>query len=301
MSGRVWIVGSGRVGASLAAALRGSRMFAEVCLIGRSADPPSPPGLAYHSVRSGRIPAPLPPAADGVQLLVFCVPDDSLTLVASSWAEALTVNGVAVDVALHTSGFHPGEALATLRKTGASVGSWHPLVALAQARSDAFRDASIGVEGDEPAVNLGSSIARVLGGRPIRVRPEHKALYHVAAVFGSNYLVACLAVATRELAAACEGQVGLEDLLPLARSAVENLAQSGLAEGLTGPIVRGDEGTVAGHLEALDPGTAFLYRALAAELLNTAADRSDRGAVRRIARLLEIDAGARDAPGEGSG
>jgi predicted short-subunit dehydrogenase-like oxidoreductase (DUF2520 family) len=87
-------------------------------------------------------------------------------------------------------------------------------------------------------------------------------------VFGSNYLVACLAVACRQLRAsfADEDDRALRHLLPLARSALDNLAESGLAAGATGPVTRGDVGTIREHLEALDPTARSLYRLLAAEL-----------------------------------
>ena len=301
--GNIWIVGSGRVGTSLAIALVESGLFADVRLIGRSAEPPpswgSRPG--YLSTGGAEVPAPVEDGTRIVQALILSIPDDRLPSVASSWAAALTERGIRTGVALHTSGFCPGAALAELRATGAAVGGWHPLLALSAPRREAFRGVTIGLEGDDPAVAFGKSMARALEARWIRVLPENKALYHAAAVFGSNYLVASLAVAARLLEAASEDPAGIEDLLPLARSAIENLARSGIVEGATGPIVRGDDGTVAGHLKALDPGTASLYRALAIELLNAAGERIDPGTRRRIGRLLEHHTDLDDAQGEGGG
>jgi predicted short-subunit dehydrogenase-like oxidoreductase (DUF2520 family) len=299
--GVVWIVGGGRVGTSLAIALVESGVFADVRLIGRTAEPSpvwgSRPG--YHSTGDDPVPARLP-AADRVQALVLSIPDDPLPSVAASWATALADHGVRVEVALHTSGFRPAEALSDLRDSGAAVGSWHPLLALAGPRRDAFRGVTIGLEGDDAALGFGGWMARSVGARWIRVLPQHKALYHTAAVFGSNFLVASLAVAARLLEQASEQQVGIEDLLPLARSAIENLTQSGIVEGATGPIVRGDHGTVAGHLEALDRGTASLYRALATELLIAAGDRVNPETALRIGRLLG-DTDADEAQGDSSG
>jgi len=271
-------------------ALAQSGKFADVRLIGRSAEPPPAwrSRTSYHATGSEQVPARLP-APGPVQALILSVPDDSLVSVASSWAAALADQGVRVEVALHTSGFRPAGVLSDLRDIGAAVGSWHPLLALAGPRPDAFRDVTIGLEGDDPALEFGKWMARSVGAKWIRVLPEHKALYHTAAVFGSNFLVASLAVAARLLEQASEQHVGIENLLPLARSAIDNLTQSGIVEGATGPIVRGDDGTVAGHLEALDPGTASLYRALATELLIAAGDRIDPETAVRIGRLLEPD------------
>ena len=301
--GSVWVVGSGRVGTSLAIALVESGLFADVRLIGRGAEPPAAWGRrpGYVSTGGAEVPSPVPAYTRSVQSLILCIPDDRLPSVSSSWAAALTDHGIRVGVALHTSGFRPGAALAELRATGAAVGGWHPLLAWSGPRPEAFRGVTIGLEGDDPAVAFGKSMAGALEASWIRVLPEQKALYHAAAVFGSNYLVASLAVAARLLEAASQDPAGIEDLLPLARSAIENLARSGIAEGATGPIVRGDDGTVAGHLKALDPGTASLYRALAIELLNAAGDRIDPETRLRIGRLLEFDTDLDDAQGEGSG
>lgn len=293
------VVGSGRVGWSLASAIHEVDLFSGVTLVGRRPRPPveTPSALTYASTGGEPLPARLGPEGHGgISLLVFCVADDLLVDLSTTWARALRAADLPVGVALHTSGLHPATALAGLASDGTAVGSWHPLLALARPRRDAFRGVTIGVEGDDEAVELGAEIARRIGASPIRVDPGRKASYHAAAVFASNYLVACLAVAARELRESCLEEAGLDELLPLARSAVDNLESAGLEAGATGPVARGDVGTVATHLEALDPTTRSLYRALARELIAAVGGRLDLASRERLLELLEANASVEPAP-----
>jgi predicted short-subunit dehydrogenase-like oxidoreductase (DUF2520 family) len=107
-----------------------------------------------------------------------------------------------------------------------------------------------------------------LGGRILRIAPGGKPLYHAAAVFASNYLVALLSVAERLLAeAGAGGEEGHEALAALATGAVRAAAGRGVVDALTGPISRGDAETVELHLARLSPSDALLYSTLARETL----------------------------------
>ncbi|MGH7539384.1 MAG: Rossmann-like and DUF2520 domain-containing protein [Gemmatimonadota bacterium] len=302
----ITIVGAGRVGASLAVDLAPLTRFGSVTVVGRR--PAPPPLLAgrgdvgYREIAvGGALPDPLLPERTGAAVLLFCVPDDALAGLAARWGRELASSRGAPRLALHTSGVHPAAVLAPLRSAGAAIAGWHPLLALAGPRQGAFRSATFGVEGDDEATAWGSELARELGARVVRVRPEAKALYHAAAVFGANYVVACLSVAADLLDRSLETEPGpqevppdraLRALLPLVRSAVENVAAAGLRAGVTGPIVRTDVETVRGHLDTLDPATRALYRALGAALLRSrGAGPSDDEAYARLRQLLEADEG----------
>lgn len=296
----VTVVGGGRIGLSLAVELPATKLFERVTVVGRR---PCPAFLSGHAdVRylrmddADRLSAACG-AADEPACLMFCVPDDVLSATAAAWSRDLVREGHEVGVALHTSGFHGAEALAPLRRAGTAVGSWHPLVALPEPRKGALEGVSVGLEGDAAAVALGERLARALEMRVVRIRSGEKARYHAAAVFASNYLVACLSVASRELEASCEGAPGVDLLLPLARSALDGVAGAGLIAGATGPLVRGDSGTVAGHLAALDPTTASLYRALAAELL----DRLEKPLGADVVRTLRTALGPEELGGDRAG
>lgn len=297
-SGPVVVVGPGRVGGSLAAALAGAGW--EVELRGR-------PGAPAPEIRADRgLPSGSGPPADTSPppTLVFAVPDDALESVASDWAGALgrdrgpveadpgsggdAGGGTApVPVALHTSGVRSAEVLAALREVGYAVGVWHPLAAVGAVDAAAFRGRAAGLAGDPPAVERAERLARAVGARPLDVDGEAHARYHAAAVLASNGLVACLAAARDELARATGGAGSLEDLLPLARSALANVSERGLEGGLTGPVQRGDAETVRREMSALDPDRADLYRRLARELLDLVGDRLPASRRRALRRLLE--------------
>jgi predicted short-subunit dehydrogenase-like oxidoreductase (DUF2520 family) len=130
---------------------------------------------------------------------------------------------------------------------------------------------------DDEAFRLGERLAEAAGGRAVRVPEERKALYHAAAVFCSNYLVAVEAVAERLFRAA-----GLEDpvaaFAPLARATMDSVVRAGPAAALTGPVARGDAGSVRRNLEALSsdaPDVVAAYVALADVALDLA-DREGR-------------------------
>lgn len=310
---RLILVGPGRLGLSLAADLAAAGLVEAPVVVGRRPDAPPflarrVPAARYLAATPGARAAGAPsagadegdgpagvPSAEALarafdgrpaDALFFAVPDDALAPAAAAWAAVYARSDLpAPGVVLHTSGFHGSEALAPLAEAGASPGSWHPLTAIAAPRRGAFRDRSVGIEGRGAAVALAEALAEAVGARPVRVRRGEKARWHAAAVFASNCLVACLSVAAREAAAASDG-AGLTDLLPLARSALEEVAERGLPEGLTGPVARGDAGTVAGHLLALDPVAAALYRLLAEELLSVAGPRLDEERRRALRAAL---------------
>lgn len=316
---RIAVIGPGRVGQSLAAAL--SDAGRAVTVFGRRTERPqlleAYPEVRYRADVPGADGDPdgVSPAGLGAfTTVVFCVPDDALEGAATAWARALspdrrgTAPGEAAPgaparphdpagtpagagVALHTSGVHGADALAPLRDAGRAVAAWHPLTALSGPRADAFRGVTFTVEGDAPAVRRARRLAGSLGGRSKGLEPSAHARYHAAAVFASNHLVACLSVAARELAAATGGEASLDDLLPLARAAVDNLSGEDLADGVTGPLARGDAGTVRRHLRALPPESAELYRRLARELLGVVGGRLETPTAEELRRILDQPTG----------
>lgn len=110
-------------------------------------------------------------------------------------------------------------------------------------------------------------IAAAMDARFCEVAPEQKALYHAAAVFGSNYVAASLEIAQRLMARAGVTDVR-EDLVALAQSAIENWRNHEDAKRFTGPAARGDNAVIAQHLDALrdDPRSAQIYEMLASEI-----------------------------------
>ncbi len=154
----------------------------------------------------------------------------------------------------------------------------------------------------ERDLGLGEQLAARLGLRPFRLADEKKDLYHLAAAVSCNLLVALESEAKRLMDEATGGADGLELLAPLLRTTMSNLlgeaGRQGGAAGnpahvLTGPVARGDVGTVRTHLRVLEgraPRVAQAYRALSLEALTLAAPRLDDEQVRALKQLLESGA-----------
>jgi predicted short-subunit dehydrogenase-like oxidoreductase (DUF2520 family) len=224
---RARVVGAGRAGGSLAAALAAAGWDAE--LIGRDGD------VARSTA--------------GVDLVAIAVPDASVADVARS----IEADGVAVVV--HLSGSLGLAALAHHVRRGVL----HPLVSLPDPVTGAERLRSgawfgLSTEGDQ----LVSEVVADLGGRAIAVAEDDWVRYHTAAVVASNHLVGLLGQVER-LAHAVGAP--LDAFLALARGSLDNAVALGPADALTGPVRRGDWETVQRHLAALPDDERAAYEA----------------------------------------
>ena len=145
----------------------------------------------------------------------------------------------------HCSGATTLEPLA-----GHEALSLHPLMTVpAGSPPDVLRGAAAAVDGSTPrALAAAEALAQRLGMRPMRVAAEDRAAYHAAASIASNFLVTLEAAAER-----LAGTAGVDRaaLAPLVRAAVETWVELGAERALTGPIARGDEATVARQREAV--------------------------------------------------
>ncbi len=239
MSGeRVAIVGAGRVGLSLARALIDSGAVVSV-LVRRPVALRVAPTFGPPEWRA---------AIDAAAVMLVAVPDDAI----ASVAETLAATG-AVDarhVVLHTSGLHDRSALGALDSSGAGLGSWHPLQTFTNAagEADLLRGSPAVIEGDARALAAGRDLAVALQLDPIvEIQGKDKARYHAGAVFASNYLVVIAEIAARLGRDAGAGDAAARLFQPLMRRTLANYGAEG-ASALTGPIRRGDTGTVARHL-----------------------------------------------------
>ena len=226
---RVRIIGGGRAGTSLGAALESTGWELLGCL-GRGDD--------------------LGGAAARTDVLVIATPDDAIETVAGS------VRSVDSTLVVHLSG---ALGLAVLNGHPRRA-AMHPLVSLPtpDLGAERLRGAWFAVAGD-PGVD---SLVKALGGRSFPIDDDSRPLYHAAAVISSNHLVALLGQTERVAVAA---GVPLEVMLDLAQGTLDNVRRLGPAAALTGPAARGDEATIARHLEALPADEHALYEALVRE------------------------------------
>ncbi len=242
---RIAVVGAGRVGTALAV-LFGRAGHTIVAVAGRDATP------ARAAAWLPGVPVLDPTDAARLgELVIVAVPDDAIGDVVLALVERDALpSGTWI---AHTSGAIGLGVLDPARAVGARRLVIHPLQTLPDVERAiaSIPGSTVAVTADdEEGSALGGSLARDLGATPFRLADERRPLYHAAAVFASNHVVASSAVAERLFRDA-----GLPDPLaamePLQAATVENIARIGPRAALTGPAVRGDAGTVTRNLEAL--------------------------------------------------
>ncbi len=258
----VFIVGAGRVGTALAHGFR----QAGVPVLGLHGRRPGAVELAAHLAGVLGSAGAFPGGLNAADVVVVAVGDPDLPGVAADLVASGRLRPR--QVVLHTCGSWPaGAMLAPVRAAGIAIGTMHPLVALATG-PQAYRrldGAWFGIEGDFDATKQATVLARCLGGHTFALQADRMALYHAAAVMASNYVVTLADVARSVMTAAgISSEQALLALVPLMASAVANLRGVRTpADGLTGPIARGDAAAVARHVDALAGSPAAdLYRHL---------------------------------------
>lgn len=290
MSERVVIVGPGRMGLALGAALAQAGAVERLLFFGRSLDPPPHPLFAAGSPRVEYCVGPHPVPA-GTTALILAVPDSALSEV----AHEIAAMGPAPAgcAALHLAGAVSTDVLAPLHAVGYATGTLHPFQAVADpwAAGDRLWGSAFAIAGDPAAMATSRRLVRAVGGRALVVPPALRPLYHAAAVFASNYLVALAGVGVRLL-----GEAGIEEkdaihaIVRLMRGTLENLDHLGIRSALTGPIPRGDVDTVRLHLARLSPDARMLYCALGRELLRLARGAGlDPNRAAELESLLSLD------------
>ena len=193
--------------------------------------------------------------ADAADLNFITTPDDVISRVASEvrWHAGQNV--------VHCSGAHSIDILEPARQLGAATGSFHPLQTFASLNEamDNLPGSTFALEAEEPLLAMLKELASLLNGDWVELKPGDKVLYHVAAVFVSNYLVTLVKLGL-DLWQGFEvpPKEATRALLPLLRGTVNNIDNIGLPDCLTGPIARGDLGTISKHLNALEAKNSSL-------------------------------------------
>ncbi|WP_328528420.1 DUF2520 domain-containing protein [Nocardioides sp. NBC_00368] len=264
---RVGVVGAGRVGAVLAAALRSAGH--EIAAVAGESDASR---ARIASLLPG-VPVEKPTAvARASDLLLLTVPDDMLGNVVQTMTDAGAIRpGMYV---AHTSGRHGLAILEPAAAIGAHVMAVHPAMTFSGTSVDLARLSGcvFGLTAASPADRaFAEALVQDLGGNPMWVPEEMRTLYHAGLAHGANHLVTLVTEAMEILAAA-----GATDpagtLRPLLTAALDNALDHGDAA-LTGPIVRGDAGTVAAHLDDIRtnaPQTLASYVSMARATLDRA-------------------------------
>lgn len=257
------LIGAGRVGRALALALA-HKGWACQSVISRSI---RSAGALARMLNEAPASTDLNELAHARWIFVCC-PDDALPAIARAIAH-VDFDWQDVTVA-HTSGSIGSGVFAAPAAKGAKVCSIHPAISLSGAATDwqKLGKAIFAIEGEPEALTQTRLLIEELGARAFDIPAGGKPAYHLACVLVSNYLVTLHGSAMQ--IAGGENKMLQQLLVELSRDTLANLSARSPAAALTGPIARGDAGTVAAHLEFLEkdfPDLCDLYLVLGRETL----------------------------------
>lgn len=255
----VGVVGAGRVGAVLGAALAraGHRVVAAYAV-----------SLTSRTRAGAMLPdVPLVEVAEvfeNADLVLLTVPDDTLPQL----VEGLAATGVVRpgQFLVHTSGRHGVGVLDPATRVGALPLALHPAMTFTGTAVDLQRlsGATFGITAPEPLWPVAEALVVEMGAEPVRVDEDRRGLYHAALAHGANHLATLINDAMDLLRAAGIAEPD-KSLAPLLFAAMDNTLRQG-DDALTGPVARGDADTVARHVQEINaalPEARAAYVALA--------------------------------------
>jgi len=241
---KIGFIGAGTVGIALAVLLsqKGYQF------VGASRKSRTPLENRTRLVSNFRILDSNQEVADSADFVFITTPDDSIAEVASQvkWRSGQSV--------VHCSGADSIGVLEPARLSGAMVGGFHPLQTFASVEKaiENIPGSTFALEAEEPLLTVLKDMAAALDGFSIELKAEDKAAYHAAAVVACNYLVTLVKMATDLWQTfSIPSDQATRALLPLIRGTLRNIETVGIPQCLTGPIARGDTGTINKHLKTL--------------------------------------------------
>ena len=266
---KLGFIGAGTVGTALAMKLS-DRGYQVVAVSSRSQI--SANKLA-QAVRGCRAVNDKQAVADTANFIFVTTPDDAINLAVSEvkWHDGHNV--------VHCSGAASTDILEPARQAGAQVGAFHPLQTFASVEQaiNNIPGSTFAIEAEEPLLTTIKDMATALNGQGIELKASDKILYHTAAVMACNYMVTLIKLATDLWQTFnVPTQTATKALMPLLQGTLNNIDNVGIPQCLTGPIARGDTGTIKKHLNALEkvaPATLSTYRELGLQTIPVALDK----------------------------
>ncbi|MEE8372818.1 MAG: DUF2520 domain-containing protein [Dehalococcoidia bacterium] len=266
---KVGFIGAGTVGTALAVRLSG-KGYPVVAVASRSKSSADRlasrvPGCQAHDSKQS--------VADVAELIFITTPDDAIPMVAAelNWHPGQSV--------VHCSGADSLDTLEPARSAGARVGGFHPLQTFASVDHaiENLPGSTFGLETEGELLETLRQMASALDGNSILLGAVDKVLYHTAAVLACNYLVTLVKLSTDLWQLfGVPAPDAVRALMPLLRGTLNNVENVGLPNCLTGPIARGDLGTIGKHLAALEQSAPALlapYRELGLQTVPIALDK----------------------------
>jgi predicted short-subunit dehydrogenase-like oxidoreductase (DUF2520 family) len=186
--------------------------------------------------------------SDVADLVFITTPDGAIPVVVKEvrWHPGQSV--------VHCSGADSAETLSPARQFGAQIGAFHPLQTFASVKQaiDNIAGSTFAIEAEEPLKSTLIELTTALNGTYIELKASDKVIYHAAAVIVCNYLVTLVKLADDlwQTFGVSRDQA-TKALLPLLKGTLNNIESVGIPQALTGPIARGDVGTIKKHIEAM--------------------------------------------------
>ncbi|MBI4739271.1 DUF2520 domain-containing protein [Candidatus Woesearchaeota archaeon] len=254
----VAIIGAGKVGQTIGRILHRSGRYRIKAVWSRRKS-----GQAVRFIGRGVMISRTPEdAARYGQIVLITTPDDAIKSTYERLARANAFQDKTT--VIHCSGNFSHQIFKHInRSKNISLGSLHPLQTFTGPRRT-LKGIYCVYEGEPDALREIKLIISVLGGRPIRINPANKPLYHCAGVIVSNYLVTLINIGRQFLkAAGFKDNESIKALQPLINATFDNIKAVGVPKSLTGPVARGDISTIRNHLAIIRkklPSHLHFYR-----------------------------------------
>ena len=243
---KIGFIGAGRLGCALAWSLaeRGLAVTAVTSTFAADAGKLSAPIRSCMSVANAQA------VVDACDLVFVTTPDGAIE---ATTAQARWRPGVA---AVHCSGVTDVAALDAAKRDGAMTGGFHPMQTFGDpaAAARSLPGCTITIEAEAPLDATLVAIAHKLECRVNRLPPGMRGRYHAAAGYTSQFVNALFAEAAKIWQSwGATQEDAVRALLPLARGTLESIGAAGVADGMPGPVSRGDIGSIEKHVQALTP------------------------------------------------
>lgn len=240
----VGVIGMGKVGPVIASALRA----AGHSIVGVTAS--SPESLEHADAMLPGVPImDVPTLVERCELVIIAIPDDAIASLVQGLADLKAWQPG--QLVVHLSGAHGTSILAPAQACGAITLAIHPAMTFSGTSLDIARlvGTPFAVTAPAPVLPIAQALVVEMGGEPVPIAEHDRTIYHAALAHGANFLVTLLVQAQDILRCAGVENPGMY-LQPLCEAALDRALREGVS-GLTGPIRRGDAGTVRAHLKAL--------------------------------------------------
>jgi len=239
------IIGLGKVGTSIASLLR--KAGYTIAAVVDPSDDALNGNIAYTGGKPFHLPAEIDVEAD---CFLITTTDDQIKAACAALAGRIKPGAIV----MHMSGAGSLDLLESAKDAGAKTGSIHPLQTFSDVKSaiDSLPGTVYGITVDPDLRDWSEKLVRAIGGIPFFIDDRNRALYHAAACVVSNYFVTLMYMAEEIYCL-----LGLNDhearhaYWPLLRGTLQNIEKKGSVPSLTGPIARGDLGTLEKHLQAI--------------------------------------------------